>query len=1071
VIRLSIRRPVAVAMVYAAVALLGLAAWRNLPVELLPDTSFPRLTISFTWPGASPETVEAFATAPIEAAIQQIKGVEGITSISEEGSSRIEVEFARNADMEFVRLELSERLAVVEEQLPDRVSPIQVQPYVPRAFVDEARRPFLRYTFTGPLMVEALRLHLDDVVAPEIRQIQGVADVSISGGRARLLEIELDEDRILALGLTMFQVDRRIRELDLVREAGAIRDGSREWTLTIRNRPQEADDLRRAIVAVSGGTPVRLDEVATVRDTFEEARNLFRISGSPAVEFTVVKERGVNTVRLADRVKERVEALEALGPPGTRIVLNDDASEQIRRQLTDLRNRALIAALVIFGVLLFFLRSLRTAAIVFVTIAFSILIALNLVYFGGMTLNLLTLMGLALGFGLIVDNSIVVLENIYRKWQEGGRPEEASEKGARDVILPIVASTATTLIVFMPFVYFQGELAIYYVPLAIVVGLTLLASIFVAFTFIPALTARILGKGARRGGAGTTEGLGELAGKSGAEADVLVPAYSRGRPPLYVQFYAGLLDGTLRFPWLTVLVAAVCFGASWKVFDDNVSRGTVFGGWSQPRSHILINISLPRGSDLERVDDLTRFFEERLARMPEVEEFTANVVEGSRGSTSRMVVTFPEELEYTAVPLVIEERLKAFSLGFTGATVRVFGQGPSFYGGGGGAAPNYRITVLGYNYDRLAEIAEDLGARLGRSPRVQEMDTNASARWGMDRATEFVVAIDRDGAELYDLSVQEVAFLIQSAVAGTGRTSQLRIGGEDVGYEVKLAGFRELDVHGLMDRVVQTNRGVPVPLGDLIHVRERDVLTEIRREDQQYERTVAYEFRGPRRLGDAIRDAHLEATVLPPGYSFQERTPWLISSQEQRQFTLVLLIAIGLVLMVTSALFESIRQPLVVILAVPMALIGVFLIFYFVGASFTREAYIGVIMMGGIVVNNAILLVDHINRIRTETDLALEAAVVRGTLERVRPILMTTATTVLGLLPLVLFTPTADATIWNALTYSLIGGLLSSTLFVLTTTPALYLIVERWGRRVEEVPGRIRPGGEPNLGVPAGAGA
>jgi hydrophobic/amphiphilic exporter-1 (mainly G- bacteria), HAE1 family len=1068
VIRMSIRRPVAVAMVYMAVAFLGVAAWRNLPIELLPDTSFPRLTISFTWHGASPETVEAFATAPIEAAIQQIKGVERITSVSEEGSARIEVEFARNADMEFVRLELSERLAVVEEDLPDRVSPIQVQPYVPRAFVDEARRPFLRYTFTGPLVVEALRLHLDDVVAPEIRQIQGVADVHISGGRARLLEIELDEDRISALGLSMFQVDRRIRELDLVREAGAVRSGSREWTLTIRNRPQEADDLRRAIVAVAGGTPVRLDQVATVRDTFEEARNLFRINGSPAVEFTVVKERGVNTVRLADRVKERVEALEALGPPGTRIVLNDDASEQIRRQLTDLRNRALVAALVIFGVLLFFLRSLRTAAIVFVTIAFSILIALNLVYFGGLTLNLLTLMGLALGFGLIVDNSIVVLENIYRKWQEGGRPEEAAEKGARDVVLPIVASTATTLIVFMPFVYFQGELAIYYVPLAIVVGLTLLASIFVAFTFIPALTARILGKG-RRAGKGR-ESRSD-ASQAAAEGEALVPTYARGRPPFYVQFYAGLLDGTLRFPWLTVLVAAVCFGASWKVFDDNVSRGTVFGGWSQPRSHILINISLPRGSDMERVDELTRFFEERLVRMPEVEEFTANVVEGPRGSTSRMVVTFPEELEHTAVPLVIEERLKAFSLGFTGATVRVFGQGPSFYGGGGGSAPNYRITLLGYNYDRLTEIAEDLGARLSRNARVQEMDTNASARWGRDRATEYVVTIDRDGADLYDLSVQEVAFLIQSAVAGTGRTSQLRIGGEDVGYEVKLAGFRELDVQGLMDRVVQTNRGVPVPLGDLIQVRERDVLTEIRRENQQYERTVAYEFRGPRRLGDAIRDGHLEATVLPPGYSFQERTPWLISAQDQRQFTLVLLIAIGLVLMVTSALFESIRQSLVVILAVPMALIGVFLIFYFVGASFTREAYIGVIMMGGIVVNNAILLVDHINRIRAETALALEAAVVRGTLERVRPILMTTATTVLGLLPLVLFTPTADATIWNALTYSLIGGLLSSTLFVLTTTPALYLIFERWGREGEEVPASARAGAAAGFGEPAGVGS
>jgi HAE1 family hydrophobic/amphiphilic exporter-1 len=244
--------------------------------------------------------------------------------------------------------------------------------------------------------------------------------------------------------------------------------------------------------------------------------------------------------------------------------------------------------------------------------------------------------------------------------------------------------------------------------------------------------------------------------------------------------------------------------------------------------------------------------------------------------------------------------------------------------------------------------------------------------------------------------------------------------------------------------VVATSRGTRVPLGELIQVRERNVLTSIRRENQQYERVIRYEFRGPRLLGDVIRDAAVDATLLPPGYSIRSSTLGRITLEDQRQLALVLLIAIGLIFVVTAALFESIRQPLVVLLAVPMALIGVFLTFFYVNATFTREAYVGVIMMGGIVVNNAILLVDHINRVRRERgELALDEAIVLGTLGRVRPILMTTATTVLGLTPLVLFMPTADARIWNALTYSLIGGLLSSTLFVLTTTPALYLLFER----------------------------
>lgn len=1044
-IRLSIRRPVAVAMVYISVALLGVAAWRNIPVELLPNAEFPRLSLNVQWPGTSPETVEAFATSPLEAAIQQVKGVEKITSTTQEGTANIEVEFARGTDMEFARMELSEWIANVEDELPDGVQRVRVQSYVPREFREQSARPFLSYTFTGPFLLEALRLHLDEVVIPEILQIRGVSDVEVDGGRERLLEIELDPDRIASLGLRIEQVAPAIRALDLVREAGAIRSGDLEWAVTIRSRPETAADLRAAVLPIPGsantGTPVRLDDVAVIRDTFEEPRSHFRINASPAVNVTIHKEYGTNTVRLAEAVKARMTELEALNPPGAQLIMREDQSDDIRRQLTDLRTRALIAAGVIFLVLLGFLRSFRTAGIIFSTIAFSILIALNLVYFGGLTLNLLTLMGLALGFGLIVDNSIVVLENVYRKWQEGAEPGHAAEKGARDVVLPILAATLTTLIVFLPFLYLQGELRIYYLPLAIVVGLTLIASIFVAFTFIPALAARVLGTGtlaARRRTVLASGGDGEVRGTDWDEATA--------RSPIYIRFYSGLLGYTLRFPWATVLVAAICFGATYYLFDKNVPRGQLWGGgWGTQRSFVLIQINMPRGSDLERVDELTRFFEERLAQMPEVERFTTNV----QGTSSRTQVDFPEELEFTAVPLVIEERMRAYSLGFTGADVRVYGQGPAFYGGGGSAAPNYRITLLGYNYDRLAAIADDLGRRLERHSRIHEVNTNATGGWSRDRATEFVAAIDRDAAVRHGVSVAEATTLVRGSLRGPGRDGWVPIAGEPVNFQVRLEGYREADVESLLENVVSTSAGSRVRVGDIVNVFEREVLVSIRRENQQYERTVAYEFRGPTRLGDVIRDAAVAATTLPAGYSIQERSIWRISSQDEAQFLLVLLVSIGLVFMVTAGLFESIRQPLCVLLAVPMALIGVFLIFFFVGASFTREAYVGVIMMGGIVVNNAILLVDHINRVRAESELPFFDAIIRATLERVRPILMTTTTTVLGLLPLVLFTPTVNATIWNALTYALIGGLLSSTIFVLTTTPALYYLFER-GRVAKE---------------------
>ncbi len=405
-IRLSIRRPVGVAMAYLAVALLGVAAWRNVPIELLPDTRLPRLTVTANWRGASPETIEAFLTSPVEATIQQVPGVEKVTSESFEeqgtGRARIEVQFARDTDMDFARLELSERLSTLQEELPPGVRGLTVSPYVPREFAAQAGRAFLRYTFTGPYTLEALRAYLEDEVVPELTRVEGVGVVNVYGGRARLLEVELDEDRIASLGLSPGVVLQRIADLDLVREAGVVRRADRRWTVTIRNRPGSARDVRDAVLTVAAGRLVRVSDVAVVRDTFEEPRQYYRIDGRPAVAFEVFKEIGANTVEVADRVKARVEALRPRLPAGARLILDEDESLDIRKQLTDLRYRALVSAGVIFLVLLTFLRSFRSAGIVFATIAFSVLIALNLIYFGGLTLNLLTLMGLAMGFGLIV---------------------------------------------------------------------------------------------------------------------------------------------------------------------------------------------------------------------------------------------------------------------------------------------------------------------------------------------------------------------------------------------------------------------------------------------------------------------------------------------------------------------------------------------------------------------------------------------------------------------------------------------------------------------------------------------
>jgi hydrophobic/amphiphilic exporter-1 (mainly G- bacteria), HAE1 family len=1071
VIALSIRRPVAVAMGCLAVALLGASAWRNIPVELLPDTRPPRLEVRATWPGTSPETVEAFLTSPLESVVQQVRGVSRVTSTSTEGSAVVDVEFNLGTEMNFARLDLQERIAALEDRLPAGVEDVRVAQWIPTEFQDQAQAAILQYRVTGPFTLEALRTFVDDRVIPEIAQVEGVALVRAEGGRRRLLEVELDRDRVESLGLTAAAVAARIGELDLVREAGVIRGDGREWALTIRNPGVSAEDLRRAVLLHGGGQIVRVSDVARVRDTFEELRSAFRMDGLPVVSFSVVRGAGENTIRVADAVKARILQVEPRLPAGVRLLSIDarDQSLEIKRQLTDLRSRALVSAGVIFLVLLLALRSFRSAGVVFATIALAILISINLVHLSGLSLNLLTLMGLALGFGLVVDNSIVVLENVHRRWREGFAPFDAAYRGSREVVLPILASTVTTLIVFIPFVYLQGELRIWYVPLAIVVALTLMASLIVAFSFIPAITPRLLPV--------------RPEAEDGAMTDLAPAPPSRAAPPLGPG--ARLLDRTvalsLRFPRVGVLLVVLALGASGYLFERDVPRGELWGGSGGPRTYVSIQIALPRGSDLERTDELARWFEEKLAAIPAVASFETSVT----GERAGLLVYFPEELEATGLPEAIKDQLYAFSLGFTGVDIRVYGFGPSFYGGGS-SAPNYSIGVQGYNFERVRDIAANLGERLRSMTRVEEVDTNATGAFVRERATEFVLVLDRVALGRYGIPVQEFVARVNGALRGRTGSNTLLVEGEETRFEVKLAGFRELDVAGLRQTVLTTGSGARIRVEDVARVEERGVLSRIVREDQQYTRVVAYEFRGPRRLGDRIHEAVIASTQVPPGYTVEARDAPGFAEEDRRQMARLLAVALLLVFMVTAALFESLRQPLVVLLTVPMALIGVFLTFRWTGATFTREAYIGVIMMGGIVVNNAILLVDHINRVRREAGEGpvgsgedagapspripaarerLEGAIRRATRERARPILMTTATTVLGLAPLVLLSRGGtNGTIWNALAYTLMGGLVASTALVLTVTPALYLLFESRAAGPDPVGGG---GSTPRLAVAA----
>ena len=1030
-IDLSIRRPVATAAIYVALVALGAYSFRLIPVELLPDVDYPRLTVNASWGGASPEAMEAFVTSPLESAAQQVKGVRKITSTSRAdprgtgSSAEIDIEFDRDVRMDFAQLDLSERFAALRDELPPAVYP-QIQPYVPREFSDEEQR-FLSFQLHGPYTFSRLAEVAEEEIEPVLSAVDGVAGVLVWGDQDREVAIQLDRQKLEALDLRPEQVEQRIRDLSTLRAPGSLVLEGRQVTLAVRTRVRRVSELEDLVILQRPEGPVRLRDIGTVREQTADATSYFRIDGQPTISIFVTRESGTNAVRVADAVKAVITPLEARMPPGATLELDDDQSKEIRQQLTDLRLRAVAAAIVIFVVLTIFLRSMAAVLVVFATIGFSVLIAINMLYIGGFSLNVLTMAGLAWGFGLIVDNGIVVLENVERHSHLGKSPRQAASDGARQVMLPVIAATATTAIVLVPFLFLQGELRIYYLPLAFAVAFSIVASLFVAFTFVPTMAgrihhwrARVYGVPAGNGGVGTDGGAAAVG--TGAN-----------RVPAYIRAYRSVLGFALDHPFLVIAVCLAALGGSGWLFDKHVTRGIRWSAFWGQDTYITVNITFPRGAGLERTDALARAFEEKISSIPEVKRYETWV----QPQYSFVRITFPKDLETTQVPVAIKEQMVAYSYQFSGADVRVYGYGPSFYGGGS-SPPNYSLKILGYNYLQVQELADDLASRLERFSRIQDVDPNASGRWyERDKEFEYYLAVDREALGAHDLTVEDLLrFVSANLPSDRPRTQVIRVGAEELPFAVKLEGYREFDLVDMRQLRIPSSNGREVRLADVAQVERRNVLSRILREDQQYQRTVAWEFRGPRKLGDLIRDAVVEATTLPPGYKIEEDDRWGWDEEEKTQVYLAVIFAVLLIYMVTAALFESLAAPFVILLTLPLALIGVFLIFFYADATFTRTAYIGTIMMGGIVVNNAILIVYHIGELRQH--MPTREAILQGTLERVRPILMTTFTTVFGLLPLVLFAQSQDENIWNSLALATIGGLISSTLFVLVAIPVAY---------------------------------
>jgi len=1007
-LKFFVDKPVATAMMFLGLLVLGVFSFLNTPLELEPKEDYPQVDVRTSWTGVPPEIVQAKVTAPLEEALATVKGVQKMTSSSSIGSSVITLEFEPRINMEFATLAMREEIAKVRRDLPYGVRPV-VQPFVPEDF---RVRPFLSYTISGDYTLQKLRELVKDRLEFGIGSVQGVSRVDVGGGSDPEIRVSLDKAKLKAYDIQPYGVIAAIQSRLTTYPAGKIKKGTQEFLFKITDSVTGLRELGETPVATSGKNAIRLRDVAEIVPTYSDVFSIHRINGQPTISLTVAKEKGTNTLKVGGEVKRRLEDIKKDLPANLTFKTVDDESGEIHKNLSDLYRLAGFITAIVFIMIFIVLRRLAPSLLILSSIAFSAVITFNLIYIFRISMNMLTLGALALGFGMFVDDSIVVFENILRLRERGMDPHEAALRGPREVFVAVLASTLTVISVFACFPYFQGRLKIYYLPLAIVISSALAASLLVSFSLIPALSPKLL---ERRKSA-----VGEAAGRR----------------------FERFLGFVLRHPVEILLcILAILYG-SYKWFRSEVTIGEWFRWYSQERLYVYIG--MPPGTAIEQTDLTIRKFEEKVLEQPYAKEMNAYI----SAESANVMISFPPAIERSFRPYALKEELIGLATQFAGLDIYVSGFDPQGYYSSMGAGTYYssHIKFFGYNLKKLKEITAALETQLKKNPRIKEVRI-VSSRYSYYRGDSFetILKVDKDVMGRYDIDPPYLYAQLAALLRGNfGTPVRLFMEGKDIAVSVKFPDSDRLDLGGLQDALVKTRGGEFLRLGEISTVEERPIAGSIDRENQQFQQTIMWEFRGPSKAEENYRKAVFAGLSLPPGFSASMEETWYMTEKEKKQIAAAIAFSLVIIFMILAALYESFIHPFLIMLAVPLALIGVFAAFVVAKYPFDSSAHIGVILMSGIVVKNAILLVDHIN-LKRRQGLVLREAVIQGTKDRIRPILMTTSTTLFGMMPMLLMQAETGVKrqIWSTLALSTVGGLTTSTLFLLVVIPICYFYSDR----------------------------
>jgi HAE1 family hydrophobic/amphiphilic exporter-1 len=1018
--RLSIHRPIFTIMVTLIVLILGGISLYRLPIDLMPDITYPAITVSSEYENASPEEIEELVTRPIEEAMSAVPGVEEVNSESTEGESDVRLSFTWGTDLDAASNDIRDRLDRVIHRLPEDATRPSLRKF------DLASFPILIMGASSNMDPVQMRKLIEDQVKYRIERVPGVASLNIWGGHYREIHVDLYGDKIKALGIPLNQILSRIKAGNINVPAGTIDRGNYNIMIRTPGEFTSIDELRNTVVAVREGVSVNLQEIARVEDSWEKITHFVRVDDKPGIQLSVSKQSGKNTVEVAKLVLKEIEQINK-DLPQIHIATIIDTSDYIKRSISNIGDSAIYGGLLAILVLLFFLRSFRTTAIIAVSIPTSIIATFVLIYFGKFTLNIMTLGGLALGVGMLVDNSIVVLENIFRLHEDGMDNETAALKGSEEVTDAIIASTLTTVVVFLPLIFVRGMAGVMFKQLSLVVTFSLLASMAVALTLVPMLAAKTLPKNyVAMGKESWSHRIFRVTGRFFTAMDL---------------GYKDLIQYSLDHRILVIFLVLLLFIGTLFLFP-------LIGRELMPasdESQVRINVEMEVGTRVELVDQKFKTIEAIVRKeVPEMKNTTVRVG-GDVSHTGSMSITLKPQNERIRSSEDIAQDLRKKLAMIPGITLRTrAGQGLFLLRMGTGGSERVEVVIRGHDL----QTADDLAKRVKKI--VEQVDGITDARISRESGRpEELIIIDRQKAADMKLTVSEIANTLQTVLSGT-RASNYREGGDEYRILVKLQNAEQTNLREILDLTLVNSEGDSVVLRNVVRVEPRKGPVEIERRDQERIVTVTANITG-RDMGSIVKDIQKGIKSLPKPSDFSILMGGDYEEQVKafRELMLSFVLSLILVYMVMACQYESLRDPFVVMFSVPLASIGVLLILFLTNTTFNVQSFIGCIMLGGIVVNNAILLVDHTNLLRRRDGMPTRQAIVEAGSHRLRPILMTSITTILGLLPLAMGLGEGGEA-QAPLARAVIGGLLSATIITLVFIPVIYSIFEGKGKKVEE---------------------